>query len=94
MNIINKNFYELYFIETLLDFSGEEKLEMKVAINRMIFSLYHKHISLSLTTDEKKIFFGSLIKKILSSKYVNNKKKELIRKKLLSSKSLNFSLAK
>ena len=83
INQINKNKYELYFIEALFDFSRNSTEVKEIVGNKIINLLNYGNFLKSLKNnknDEK--LFNSLIEKILSSQYINNKNKELIKKKL------------
>ena len=86
-----RNIYELYFIETLFDFSRNSTDIKEIAANKIIYLLSYKDFKESLDNEKDKDFFISLIKKIFSSEYITDKKKEIIKEKIASNELLNIT---
>ena len=83
----NKIKYEMYFIETLFEYSKNTIKDKKIVSKKIINMLDNPHFNKTLNDEKAKNFFALLLKKILSSEYIQDKKKEIIKKK-----SLNFNI--
>ena len=86
-----KNIYELYFIETLFDFSRNSTDIKEIVTNKIIDLLSYKDFKESLNNEKDKDFFISLIKKIFSSEYISGEKKKLIKEKITFNELLNIT---
>ena len=61
VNKLKKGLYELYFIETIIDFSGNKISDREVAVNKLNNLLDKKYIKIILNSEKRKQFFNSLI---------------------------------
>jgi hypothetical protein len=83
--------YELYFIETLFDFSRNSTDIKEIVANKIIDLLSYKDFKESLNNEKDKDFFISLIKKMFSSEYIDVEKKKLIKEKIAFNELLNIT---
>jgi len=88
INQVNRNLYELYFIDTVFDFSRNTINDKKTAVNRIIDVIGRTSLKDTLNNTENKLFFKSLINKMISSEYISNENKQIIREKIFQNKLL------
>ena len=86
INHINKNIYEMYYIETIFEYSRNTTEAKEIVVKKIINLINFPDFNKSLNDKDAKIFFISLIKKILASEYIDNKDKELIKEKIMKNK--------
>jgi glycosyltransferase involved in cell wall biosynthesis len=89
IKLVNKNLYELYFIDVIFDFSRNTINDKKTAINKTIDVIERESFKQTLNNINNKIFFKSLINKMMSSEYISNENKQIIREKIFQNKLLN-----
>ena len=80
----NKIAYEMYFIETLFEYSKNTIEDKKIVSEKIINMLNNPYFNKTLNNEKTKNFFILLIKKIFSSEYIQDIKKELIKEKLIN----------
>ena len=86
---VNKNLYELYFIDVIFDFSRNTTNDKKTATNKIIDVIRRTNFKYTLNNIKNKIFFESLINKMMSSEYISNENKHMIREIIFQNKLLN-----
>jgi hypothetical protein len=85
---VHKNLYELYYIDTIFDFSRNKIYGKNAAVNKIINAIGKKSFKDTLNNIKNKLFFKSLINKIMFSEYINNKNKLIIKEKIFQNKLL------
>ena len=86
---VNKNLYELYFIEAIFDFSRKTISDKRTAADKIIDVIGRTNFKHTLNNIKNKLFFESLINKMMSSEYISNENKQIIREKIFQNKLLN-----
>lgn len=78
-------------IDTIFDFSRNTINDKKVVVDKIIDVIGRGSFKNALNIIENKLFFESLINKIMSSEYISNENKQIIKEKILQNKLLNYS---
>lgn len=86
---INKNLFELYFIDTIFEFSRNKINGKKTSVNKIIKVMRKTSFKDTLNNIKNKLFFKLLINKIMSSEYISNEYKKIIREEIIKKKLLN-----
>ena len=83
---ININLYELYYIDTIFEFARNKINGKKIAVKKIINLMGKTSFKDTLNNIKNKLFFKSLINKIMSCKYISNEYKQQIRKEIFQNK--------
>ena len=75
------NLYEMYVLDTLIDFSKEFKENKKIIVNYTIKLLGREQLNETLNNEENKKLFKSMLDRIYDCKLISEEDKEEIKKK-------------
>ena len=78
-----RNIFSLKFIEVIFEFSPNETKAKELVVEKLIKLLKKKNFYNLLLEEQYSKYFKILIKRILNSKYISYKNKNLIKKYLL-----------
>ena len=86
VNQIKKLTYEIYYTESIFEFSRNTTYTKLIVVTKLIQLMNKKYFFRTINKKNNKEYFESLIEKIISSKYINNSMKILLKKESLKFK--------